>query len=102
MRRIVQVLTVGILLGSFGCTQKVEMKPIQKFENMQPSEIEKLKGYLEAAGIKGNIVTSRDAGDNEWVVLVGQLIEPGKKVLPVPPKQYLVNKQTGQVSPQEG
>ena len=88
---------LALMSMAVGCGDKVVMKEPPK-SNVSESDKEKIRGYLDAAGIKGEIFSFAD-NDTEWVVEVGAPAPaPGKRAAPTMPVPYQVNKATGKVT----
>ncbi|MBI3465929.1 MAG: hypothetical protein HY000_23170 [Planctomycetes bacterium] len=64
-----------------------------------PAEEATIKGYLEAAGIKGDIATISSSDDDKvWFVEVAApRAKDGKRALPIPPEPVTIDKATGKV-----
>lgn len=87
-----------LAVGVHGCGSKVEMRVVDPMAGTSQADQEKIRGYLEAAGIKGEIYTIVDDG-NQWMVDVGApKPAPGKRAAPTMPTTYLVDKTTGKVT----
>lgn len=98
-RRLLVCLVATVIASMVGgCGPKVEMKPIEQFRDIQASDQEKIKGYLEAAGVKGPLISVLESSPEEWTALIGQAPEPGKRAMPVPPDRYSINKADGKVT----
>jgi len=84
-----------LVCGLAGCP-KVEMKtaPVKK---ATPAEEATIKGYLEAAGVKGEIKTISST-DKAWIVEVAApKPKDGKRAPPMPSDPIMIDKETGKV-----
>ena len=98
-RRLLACFVATVIASMVGgCAPKVEMKPIDQFRGIEDSDREKIKGYLEAAGVKGPLISVQETSPDEWTAQIGQVPEPGKRALPVPPERYSINKADGKVT----
>jgi hypothetical protein len=91
-------LLLILTMAAVGCGQKVTMKEHDNTGGVAQSDQDKIKEYLDKAGIKGEIYTTADNG-TEWVVEVGAPAPaPGQRAAPTMPIPYQVNKTTGKVT----
>ncbi len=96
-RRSVLAILLLTGLGLSGCGPKVTPKEVDLMGGTPKSDQEKIRGYLDAAGLKGKISSIRDTGD-QWEVDVGaEPPAPGKRATPVAPESYQIDKKTGKV-----
>jgi hypothetical protein len=64
---------------------------------VQKADEDKVRGYLDAAGIKGEIVRLAEDGD-AWIVDVGApKPKDGKRPTPMPPNSYRIDKASGKI-----
>lgn len=104
--KILGLTTLGlglVFIVRTGCGTQVRMRSVNPF-GVNPAEVEKIKGYVEKAGIKGQVVGIQ-AEDETYLVLVQRATGAPKygrgqdQMLPVAPASYRVNKKTGEVTP---
>ena len=88
-----------LTLVAVGCDSKVEMRNVSTTGSTTEADREKIRGYLESSGIKGEIYTIVEDG-NQWLVDVGtpSTSPPGKRPPPPTVSTYIVEKATGKVS----
>src|SRR5262245_50428911 len=97
--RVVVLMVCVVVLGGglIGCGQKVVMQKATMI-NATDDERQQIKGYLEKAGISGDIQAIVSQDDRTWIVSVSAPKPKTGKVVPVPPNDYLVDKATGKVT----
>jgi len=96
-RRSVLAFLLLTGLGLSGCGPKVTPREVDLMDGATQSDKDKIRGYLDAAGLKGQITSIQDAGD-QWLVDVGsEPAAPGKRQAPVAPVSYAIDKKTGKV-----
>jgi len=96
-RRSVLAFLLLTGLGLSGCGPKVKPNEVDLKGGTSQTDQDKIRGYLDAAGLKGQIVSIMDGGE-KWMVDVGaEPAAPGKRQAPVAPASYLVDKKTGKV-----
>ena len=93
------IVVAGFTLGIVGCGPKTQGRIVSPTGDTSEADQQKIRGYLEAAGVKGDIYTIVDDG-NQWIVDVGAPMKsaPGERVKPDMPTSYLVEKATGKVT----
>src|SRR5437867_1270560 len=84
-------LMICVSLGVFGvggCGPKIVPKQMPDvYDGVQQTDKDKIQGYLESAGVKGEIKQIQ-VGEGVWYVDVGAPASKDGKVLPVAPRTY--------------
>ena len=100
---VLPLLFIGF--GAVGC-QKVEMKKMDMKSGTPKADQDKIQGYLEAAGVKGKVITITDNGTSWLVEVVPPPATEGKKGRgaggALEPPSYQVDKTSGKVSGSAG
>lgn len=84
-----------VALAMAGCGQKVEQKKVDPLAQVPSTDLEKVKGYLKAAGVDGEVLGANESEDGtHWVVDIQRKVggADGKRGMPLPPDVYRVDK----------
>jgi hypothetical protein len=110
---IVGLIALGlsiVLIVRTGCSgPPVKWRRDPPFQGVDPAEVEKVKAYIEKAGIRGQVVRIRPA-DGVYLVHVAEApknettdVSKNERrrgqVAPVAPAPYWVNTKSGEVTP---
>lgn len=84
--RILGFLCVFFIIGVAGCgAEKVDMKKVDLMGGVNQADQDKIKGFLDKAGVKGDISSIEPTHDG-WIVEVSAAAKtPGKRTAPIMP-----------------